>query len=171
MSRPFHPRIPSENLAPTPEIPAEENPLQPDNNGPDLLIPVLDPGKNAPRFQHPSPEVSLKLPNASKFDGNPNNYQEFISLMSFYFWARDEFIKATKTESFLSHRIFQEPLPSDLIFCFSPTPHLYPISKNSKKNLRENLVIPVSRTRLAGLLENVGKHPEVCPIMLQNLGD
>ncbi|PVU94648.1 hypothetical protein BB559_002943, partial [Furculomyces boomerangus] len=64
MSRPFYLRIPSENSAPTPEIPAEENPLQPDNNGPKLLIPVQDPGNNAPRFQHPSPEVSLKLPNA-----------------------------------------------------------------------------------------------------------
>ncbi|PVU92315.1 hypothetical protein BB559_003757 [Furculomyces boomerangus] len=100
MSRPFHPRIPSENPAPTPEIPAEENPLQPDNNGPDLLIPVLDPGKNAPRFQHPSPEVSFKLPNPSKFNGNPSNYQEFISSMNLYFWAPMNLSKRQKPNHF-----------------------------------------------------------------------
>ncbi|OLY77674.1 hypothetical protein AYI68_g8292 [Smittium mucronatum] len=39
----------------------------------------------------------MKLPEAVNFDGSPTNYQEFMTSMGFYFWARHEVFRGNNS--------------------------------------------------------------------------
>ncbi|PVU95619.1 hypothetical protein BB559_002676 [Furculomyces boomerangus] len=85
MSRPFHPPV-NQNSIPGPQLPQPGNQTFP------------EPPVELDNPVNPTPEVFLKLPNATKFDGNPNNYREFTATMNFYFWAREDLFQSNKNK-------------------------------------------------------------------------